>query len=51
MNAQSVLGTKTVNNIRSKHEDGTWPLDKPVYERVNGEWVQRKGPMIPPDGS
>lgn len=51
MNAQSVLGTKTVNNIRSKHEDGTWPLDKPVYERVNGEWIQRKGPMIPPDGS
>lgn len=51
MNAQSVNGTKTVNNIRSKHSDGTWPLDKPIYERQNGEWVQRKGPMIPPEGS
>lgn len=51
MNAQSVNGVKTVNNIRSKHDDGTWPLDKPIYQRVNGAWVQRKGPMIPPDGS
>lgn len=51
MNAQSVNGTKTVNNIRSKHSDGTWPLDKPIYERQNDEWVQRKGPMIPPEGS
>lgn len=51
MNAQSVNGTKTVNNIRSKHEDGTWPLDKPIYKRVDGQWIQHKGPMIPPDGS
>ena len=33
MNAQSVNGAKTVNNIRSKHSDGTWPLDKPIYQR------------------
>jgi len=51
MNAQSVVGPITVNNIRSKHSDGTWPLDKPIYRRENGSWVQVKGAMIPPEGS
>ena len=51
MNAQSVAGPVTVNNIRSKHSDGTWPLDKPIYRRENGQWVQVKGAMIPPEGS
>jgi len=51
MNAQSVNGSITVNNIRSKHPDGTWPLDKPIYRRENGAWVEIKGAMIPPEGS